>query len=420
MARKLTFIHTADLHLGAPLRGLRALSEKWAQRVSSAIPAAFDILVETALEREVDFVVIAGDIFDQAQPSYANYMRFASGLERLHAAGIPTYLCTGNHDPYTSWRSDLVDLPPSAYMFAADKPSFTVFERGGEPLALLGGRGFFNQVFDDTIDISEGITRQAAEHALGVSAPFGIGVLHTGLNLDPNKAPTKPGTLLQSGMDYWALGHIHLPWVNDETDPHIVFSGCIQGRDVNETGPRGCYVVTLEEGKPNKAEFVPLSSVVWQLLDIDVSTCTTISDAQATIMKALFAANGQAQCDYMVERIRLVGRTPLHRVLQEPNMLADLREHINAAHPTFFCDSLRDATTAELSKDALLAEGLFPAVLINCANELNADEPATQTFIQDAFASKNLRVPHTVMDSLATMQEDACESALDILQCGVQ
>lgn len=420
MAKKLTFIHTADLHLGAPLRGLRALSEKWAERVAQAIPAAFDALVETALGRHVDFVIIAGDIFDQAQPSYANYVRFASGLQRLDAAGIPTYLCTGNHDPYTSWRSDLVDLPKSTYMFAADKPSFTLFEREGEPLALLGGRGFFSQVFDDAADISEGITRHAAEQALGCDAPFGIGVIHSGLNLDVYKAPTKPATLLKTGMDYWALGHIHLPWQDSADDPHIVFPGCIQGRDIKETGPRGCCVVTLEEGKPNRAEFVSLASVVWQVLDVDVSACSTILDAQTTIMQTLFAASGSAQCDYMVERIRLVGRTALHGVLQEPGVLADLREQINAAHPTFFCDSLRDATTAELDKDALMAAGLFPAVLLSCAQQLEQDEVVTRTFIQDAFFAKNLHVPGAVMDSLETMQQDACERALDLLQCGVQ
>lgn len=415
MSTQVTFLHAADLHLGAPLRGLRALSEKWADRVSAAIPAAFDALVDAAIERQVDFVILAGDIFDQAQPSFANYLCFAKGLQRLDAAGIPSYLCTGNHDPYTTWRSDLVDLPKSAFMFPADKPGFCVFERDDAPLVLLGGRGFYNQVFDGSADIAEGITREAACEACGTDAPFAIGVLHTGLNLDPNKAPTNPANLMRAGMDYWALGHIHMPWQDSETDPHIVFSGCIQGRDVKETGARGCRIVTLEQGKPNRAEFVPLASVVWQMIDVDVSNCQTLFDAQTEIMAALFAANGTSACDYMVERITLVGRTQLHTLLRQPAMLADLREAVNAAHPTFFCDSLRDATRAPLDRSALAAEGLFPAVLLETARAQASDPAETIAYLQQLFLDKNLALPVACAHNASGLLDDALEEALDLL-----
>lgn len=102
MARKITFVHTSDLHLGAPFRGMRAISERWANRLSEAIPNAYAKVVETALERNVDFVVIAGDVFDNSHASFSDYRCFFEGLEKLTEAGIPVYLCTGNHDPYSS------------------------------------------------------------------------------------------------------------------------------------------------------------------------------------------------------------------------------------------------------------------------------------------------------------------------------
>ena len=419
MAEKLTFLHAADLHLGAPLRGLRALSDKWADRVSAAIPAAFDALVDEALARSVDFVVIAGDIFDQASPSYADYQRFASGLARLGQAGIPVYLCTGNHDPYTTWRSDLADLPESATMFPADKPGFAVYERAGKPCALLGGRGFFNQVFDERDDIAAGITRAAAAEALGVEAPFAVGVVHTGLNLDPNKAPTDPALLLRSGMDYWALGHIHMPWMDDEGNPRIVFSGCIQGRDVKETGPRGCFAVTLEEGRPNRAEFVPLASVVWQLLDVDVSECQTVADVKAAVMKELFKANGAARCDEMVERIRLVGQTELHALLRDPAVLSDLRAEINASAPTFFCDSLRCATWAPWDVEALRSEALFPAALLSVAERQAADSQEALRYLQDEFLAHDLVLPAECAANIDGLLQSARNRALGLLGRGV-
>ena len=110
MAERLTFIHAADLHIGAPFRGLRALSERWASRLVEAIPEAYERVVSAAIDNRVDFVVIAGDIFDTARPSYADYLTFFDGLSRLDAEGIPVYMCTGNHDPYTTWQRDLFNL----------------------------------------------------------------------------------------------------------------------------------------------------------------------------------------------------------------------------------------------------------------------------------------------------------------------
>ena len=369
MHQKVTFLHAADMHLGAPFRGLRKLSAEWADRLVDASAHAFDRLVDTALVRQVDFVVMAGDIFDLAKPSYADFMRFFEGVKRLGEQGIPVYLCTGNHDPFTSWYENFAHMPANVHVFAADKPSFMLHRRDGQPLALLAGRGYFNQTVSKDQDLAEGITRQQAEIACGAQAPFAIGVLHTGLHLDTEKAPTNPRALLASGMDYWALGHIHTPWVDNDENPRLVFPGCIQGRDIKETGPRGCMVVTLEEGARNRAEFVSLASVVWQLMDVDVTGAATLSDCYDAIVRELFVLNGKAQCDEMVERIRLVGRTRVHGLLGDPAVVEDLRSDLNTRYPTFFCDALIDATEPEIDRVALESEGLFLATLLDQARQ---------------------------------------------------
>ena len=55
------------------------------------------------------------------------------------------YLITGNHDPYTSWQHDFFSLPPNATMLPGDRPGFALVERDGQPLCLIGGRGYYNQ-----------------------------------------------------------------------------------------------------------------------------------------------------------------------------------------------------------------------------------------------------------------------------------
>ncbi len=73
---------------------------------------------------------------------------------------------TGNHDPYTSWQHDFFSLPPNATMLPGDRPGFALLERDGEPLCLIGGRGYYNQTWPTDECIAEGVTRAAAEQAL--------------------------------------------------------------------------------------------------------------------------------------------------------------------------------------------------------------------------------------------------------------
>ena len=422
MADTLTFLHAADLHIGAPFRGLRALSEEWARRLTEAIPAAWDRVVELAVTRHVDFVVVSGDIFDSVRASYRDYLRFFEGLNRLDAEGIPSYLCTGNHDPLSLWQQDFFALPPSATMLAVDRPDFALFEEEDRPLAIIGGRGYPNKVWSPNENIAEGITRAAAIRALGpraAEAPYAVGVLHTGLTLDPVKAPSNPMELLRAGFDYWALGHIHKRWVNDERAPRIAFSGCIQGRDVRETGPRGVNLVTLSPGRPPEVTFVPTASVVWEAVKVDASDCANIPALVAKTMRELFAVNGDASCEMMVSRITFVGATPLHEVLARPGVLEEVRASLNDSYSEFFCDGLIDATTAPVDEAALRAEGLFPAVFLRTADSFADDLSGQIDYLQEEYLARNVPLTAALSEKKARhLTEEATRLVLDLLLQG--
>ncbi len=416
MTRRVTFLHAADLHLGAPFRGVRALSRRWADRLLGALAESYDRVIAAALEHKVDFVVIAGDVFDTSRASYTDYLHFFKGLHVLEEAGIPVYLCTGNHDPLTSWKREFFELPSNAYMFAADKPSFTVFERDGEPLVVLGGRSYYNQTWPFDQDISEGITRAAAEEATGAhGAPFAVGVMHSGLHLDPVKAPADPAKLMRDSMDYWALGHIHQRYCQPEEAPKIVFPGCIQGRDIKETGPRGVSLVTLTEDAPNVVEFIPTASVVWQRLRVDVSECESIAEASAAIMHMMFEVNGQSQCEEMCVRIELAGKTKLHRYFADAAVLSDLRKSLNAGYEQFFFDALVDCTEPPLNKEALREEGLFPAAVMTARDKLQRAGEASLAEEQAEFATRGSVLSRVLEDSIETLLAEAENLVLDML-----
>ena len=419
MTDTVTFIHTADLHLGAPFRGLHSVSEKWADRLIEAVPKAYDRMVDAALEHQVDFVIIAGDTFDEARPSYGDFMHFIDGLNKLGNAGIPVYLCTGNHDPYTSWRRGYTDLPQNAFMFSAARPGYFCFKRNGIPLVLLAGRGFYNQAWSSDESIATGITASDARAALGVSAPFAVGVIHTGLDRDVSKAPVTTAELLGAGMDYWALGHLHRPEVIDDPgNPHIAFSGCIQGRALNETGPHGVNLVTLRRGERNRVEFIPTASVVWERPNVDVTDAESLSDIVERIIARLYRLNGGSFCSRMIERVVLRGATSIHEALQRPGVLDDMRDRVNNEVPDFFCDAIVDATTIPLDKERLLGEGLFPATFMRAYEQVSADREAELSYLQDAFAEKGLSLPRFVEKRLDEIGAEAEDVVLDMLNGG--
>ncbi|MGW7460857.1 exonuclease SbcCD subunit D [Streptomyces sp. NPDC054797] len=82
-------LHTSDWHLGRAFHRVNLLS---------AQAAFLDHLVETVREREVDAVLVAGDIYDRAVPPLPAVELYDRALHRLAELGVPTVMISGNHD----------------------------------------------------------------------------------------------------------------------------------------------------------------------------------------------------------------------------------------------------------------------------------------------------------------------------------
>ena len=128
-------------------------------------------------------------------------------------------------------------------------------------------------------------------------------------------APCSPAQLAARGYDYWALGHVHVPQIV-RTSPHVVYSGNIQGRGVDETGPRGCYVVTVDAARRPEPHFVPLDDVRWArvAVPLDRDDVVTLDDVVSLVVDGLSAAL-PADGALLAARVLLTGSTPLHRRL---------------------------------------------------------------------------------------------------------
>ena len=114
------FIHTGDIHLDSPLKGLSGQEGAAADRIRTATRTAFENLISQAIEDEVDFVVIAGDLYDGDWRDYQTGLFFVKQMGRLAQAEIPVFLLHGNHDAESQITRKLT-LPPNVSIFPARK-----------------------------------------------------------------------------------------------------------------------------------------------------------------------------------------------------------------------------------------------------------------------------------------------------------
>src|SRR5690554_2194975 len=98
MKREITFIHSADIHLDSPFKGLATVPEHLFQQMINSTFVAFNRLIEAAIHHHVDFVLIAGDLFDEEARSLKAQLKVKEGFEKLDKHGIEVFLSFGNHD----------------------------------------------------------------------------------------------------------------------------------------------------------------------------------------------------------------------------------------------------------------------------------------------------------------------------------
>jgi DNA repair exonuclease SbcCD nuclease subunit len=312
----LTFLHAADIHLDSPLRGLSHYDgAPPIEEIRGATRQALDNLVNFALGEKVDFVLIAGDLYDGDWQDFKTGLYFANQMRNLGEAGIRVAVIRGNHDAANTMTKTLV-MPENVKIFSARKPETWLLKDFG---VAIHGQSYANR------DVYENL---AVTYPDPVPGMFNIGILHCLISGADGHLPYAPCTLDElaaKGYDYWALGHVHNYSVLRE-QPHIVYSGCTQGRHIREPGEKGCVLVEVEDDKI-RTEFVPLNVLRWAEVKADVGNTQNIEQAAIAFGEALSwemsDLNGMNAC----VRAVLTGRCPAHgRLSLDPEaVVANIR-----------------------------------------------------------------------------------------------
>jgi DNA repair protein SbcD/Mre11 len=318
------FIHAADLHLDSPLRGLSARSQDAASRVQTASREALESMIDLAISEQCEFIVIAGDLFDGQWKDFRTGLYFASQMARLKAAKIQVVIIQGNHDAENSFVARL-ELSENVKLLSSKRPETFLLE----PIKVaIHGQSFA------TREVTENI---ALRYPSPVPGCLNIGVLHTALEGHAGQhatyAPCTVDQLKNHGYDYWALGHVHdfmlLHDTSNPADPHIVYSGVIQGRNIRETGQKGVVLVTVEDGQIQNAEFRPLGTVAWHSIHVSVDGINSVNALLQAATSAVEGAYQSANRTACAVRVRLCGSSSLRsRLLTERD---DFKQQLETA-----------------------------------------------------------------------------------------
>ncbi|MFO8067256.1 MAG: metallophosphoesterase [Bacteroidales bacterium] len=396
---KIKFVHTADLHLDTPFKGLTQHNATLAERLKNATLKSFDNIVDLCINEKVDFILIAGDIFNSDQQSLSAQISFIKNLNRLHENNISSYFVCGNHDPLESWLPSL-KLPETSVRFGGKNVEKYYYKKDGQVLADIYGISYFSK------ETKENLAKKY--EVIGEKAAFSIAVLHGTTGNSGSHipyAPFSPEDIKSKAFDYWALGHIHKHEIINDAHPAIVYPGNPQGRDFGETGQRGCYIVEIESGAKPDLNFVPLQSIRFEEVDISIDNVEYIDEFNKIIENSLEKITEDINVDYIL-RITLSGRTGLHKQLSKQseinNILQELNETYNNKTPFVFIDSLIINTSPNIDISLLEKGKDFTSELYREFQNLKKDKDLTDEYINQIFDE----LPTQVRKELSDKQED--------------
>ena len=314
--KSFSFIHAADLHLGSPFKGAGSKLPASAGQLRSATFDAFSGLIDLCLEKSVDFLLVAGDVFDLSDRSLRAQLTFRDGLARLSEADIRSFVVFGNHDPWEAWSSR-ISWPEKAHIFSPDHVETIIVSVNQAPAAAVSGISYRKQHQSRNL---------AALFKADHPDLYQIGLLHGNCGNQPDHgayAPCSVDALRQSGLDYWALGHVHEKKILD-TNPCIVYPGCTQGLSIRETGDHGCYLVSVSAERRTTLSFQPLDRIRWRLVEISIAGVETLDGLDRMIAAELAQIREAAEMRPVIGRICVTGRGPLYMSLRQPTAAEEL------------------------------------------------------------------------------------------------
>lgn len=315
-------IHTADCHLGSGRASVKNGKKE--------LKDTFFRILNICRCEQVDFLLIAGDLFDNPFIDRETAGEIADGFSRLD--GTYVIIVSGNHDcACADSVYDTFPFPENVKLFTS-RLEYCDFP---DKNTRIYGAGF-------------GTAHEQSSMLSGFSAPkadtINIGIMHGEVTNSTESClynPISDAQIAASGFDYLALGHIHKrSEISKLGSTFYAYCGCPDGRGFDETGSKGIYIGTVGKGECN-LEYCELSSRLYITDSVDISGCTSSHQAAVRITeyikevcKDIFSEN--------LYKITMTGSINPDVMLNIPQIQAELENYV------FFCE-VSDRTTPEIA-----------------------------------------------------------------------
>lgn len=378
----LKILCTGDLHLG------RRPTRTGSDAPDLTVAHVWDRIVDAAIDFNVDLVALTGDLVDRENRYFEALGPLERGLQRLSTAGIPIFAVAGNHD------FDV--LPRLADVFSTDH--FHLLGRGGQ----WESRVFKRQGAPALEILGWSFPSQYVEHSPVATFPTtrgdlpAIALLHADLDqVSTPYAPIRRSELEQIPLQAWLLGHIHRPMLARTTSQGVIlYPGSPQALHPGETGTHGPWLITISPQGFTDARQLPLATVRYQELIIDLSDAEEPSQLHTLLPQTILADLKQlrAQSDglsHVVYRITLSGRTKLHRHLNRLILEIDDQLALSFENLQSTIDSFQIRTTPTFDLHTLAGGSDPPGALATLLLEIqnNSIHPTRQPLF-DALQSR--------------------------------
>ncbi len=415
------FLHAADLHLDTPYQGVGGVAPDIASVVRDASLGALDRMVDLAIERQVAFVLLAGDVYEGPTLGVRAQLRFLRGVERLGASGIQVFLVNGNHDPQSGW-SMLREPPPNLTIFSSTEVESKTVERNSEKLATIHGISYARPHITENLALRFSPPEGAGMH---------IGLLHCAVGASEEGNPYSPcsvADLERARMDYWAIGHSHEHRILSES-PWIVYPGTLQGRGARpgEWWAKGCVVVEVAEDRIEQVEFIPTDRLRFVEARIDISAYGDLVALSAGMLAGVRQMADSHPGPDLLIRVTLEGRGPVHEPLAVTGRLEelrdDLRDQLAGMTPRMWVDQIVDESRGLIDRDAVAQRGDFSSDLVRRSDQLRENPEALRQWITTVAAplgASRIRraLPGQENWDPVTLLREADQRALDLLEGG--
>jgi exonuclease SbcD len=239
--RPVRFIHTSDNHLDTSFSGTHFPS-RLGDRKREAIRGTFRRIMEDARHHEADFVLIAGDLYEQDRVSPDTVEFLKKQFESLNT--IRVFLAPGNHDPAmkgSPYREEV--WPSNVHIFAAEE--FQSLELPDLGIRITGfgyvGTHLEDRYFQKLGVLSGGLFNIVLSHGSDISrVPAG----------KSRHGPFTIEDIAGKNIQYCALGHYHQQHQvsNPIDDTQIWYSGIPEGRGWDEEGACGYLLGDIADG----------------------------------------------------------------------------------------------------------------------------------------------------------------------------